>query len=89
MHDMIELSKMSEQQLMDMVQTIERKLGGCFNQQAFDLMCDQKELIMFVLQERQQMQALKNPPLPSMNLTTDHLSEQEKTDEEKNKQPKN
>lgn len=86
---MIELSKMSEQQLLDMMQSIERKLGGITNQPAFDLMCDQKDLIMFVLQERQQMQALKNTSLRPINFTDDEISRQEKENEEKNKQSKN
>ena len=58
------------------------------NSAAFELMYSQKELIIMVLQERRMAESLKNPPLPSMSLTVDELSEKEKYDEEKNRQQK-
>ena len=86
---MIELSKLSDQQLMDRVQTIDRKLAGTYNEEVIKLMCDQKELIMFLLSERRQMETLKATSIEPISLTDDDLSRKEKYDEEKDKQQKN
>lgn len=79
MLDFITVKKLSDTQLQDLMQNIERKIGGISpsNMGCFELMCQQKETIMNELQERQILEAYRHTQMKPINLTEDELSRSE------------
>ena len=90
MHDFITVKKLSDQQLQDLLQNIERKFGGTNNPSVYELLMEQKDVILAEIRERQMMDSYRNPPFPAMSLTIDELSEKERQQyETKDKKQKN
>ena len=79
MHDAISVTKLSDTQLQDLVQSIDRKMGGISpsNPYAFEIMMGQKDVIISEMQERQLSQQFRNQIIKPINLTDDDLSKQE------------
>ena len=91
MHDFITVKKYSDQQLQERLSMIEQKMAGISpnNEAAFELMMQEKNVIMNEINERRMIESLKATPVAPVNLTVDPLSEKENLDEEKNRQQNN